>query len=119
MLRWRNECRAPHRRNRLTMLCSRTSLLLLAAFLSQLSVTLGALVDTLPNAEIEVFGIVRGRDLDGREIFAADDAQAELAPDAQQSQANTSHALVDRSLELTQRQTCNPGYGYCSCKYID
>lgn len=73
----------------------------------------GALPD-LPNAPVQAFGIVKGRDLNGREVFAADDGQAKLAADAQFAPANASQALVDRSLELVDRQTCSPGYGYCS-----
>ena len=98
------------------MVCLVTSIALCILLSSQLSLASGVL--DLRDAHVETFGIVRGRDFDGKEVFAKDDAQAEMAPEAQFAAANSSQGLVGRNSDLVERQTCSAGYGYCSGEFF-
>ncbi|ORX98188.1 hypothetical protein BCR34DRAFT_607021 [Clohesyomyces aquaticus] len=49
------------------------------------------------------------------EVIIVDEAQALWAPEAQSHEKNASEPLLmGRDLVLNERQTCNPGYGYCA-----
>ncbi|KAF2490349.1 hypothetical protein BU16DRAFT_149913 [Lophium mytilinum] len=64
----------------------------------------------LPRAPFEAFGIVKEQ-----EEATTNEYAANFAPHATLGEKNASLPLVkERSLELEERQTCNPGYGYCS-----
>jgi hypothetical protein len=64
----------------------------------------------LPRAAFEAFGIVK-------EEGTTDNEAAKWAPHALFGAKNaTEQLLKGRSLDLEERQTCNTGYGYCSCK---
>lgn len=68
----------------------------------------------LPRAPFEAFGIVKET-----EEATTNEYAAKFAPHALLGEKNASLPLVkERSLELEERQTCNPGYGYCSGKCI-
>ncbi|KAH7390444.1 hypothetical protein BKA66DRAFT_35294 [Pyrenochaeta sp. MPI-SDFR-AT-0127] len=65
-------------------------------------------------APFEIFGIQKNAEGFGSEPLAEEEAQAAFAPAAERHEKNVTMPLLqDRSLELTERQTCNTGYWYC------
>lgn len=96
--------------NTVKMVCTR-AIYVLSAFLSLTTTTLGNVPDLGRHAPFEPFGI----DKRGQEAIADDEFIAGFAPEAQEGKKNaTQPLLMDRSLELSNRQTCNSGYAYCS-----